>query len=371
MEEPRPKFERTVAVAFLLVLLGGCLLVMRPFISALLWAVILSFSLWPLHGRVVRMVGGRRTLASLVLAFGLAAIILVPAFVVGLSLADNVQELTVVVKRWMAEPPSPPSWLGKVPLVGAKAVEQWKELAADSSTLMEKAKTLVEPVSLWLLRSGVALGRGLLELALSFLISFFLLRDGLRVSEHLSHGAGRIAGVRGQQLLVVAGKTVRGVVYGILGTAFFQAVLAAIGFVIAGVPGVPLLALLTFILCIVPAVGAPLVWIPAVLWLFHEGATGRAVFLIIWGIGVSSVDNFVKPWLISHGSDMPFLLVFFGALGGLAAFGFIGLFIGPTLLAVSYKLLQEWISTKLGDGSQQDYGNQRKSNEDANLAATA
>src|SRR5215471_8530460 len=296
MEEPRPKSERTIAVACLVVLLAGCLLVMRPFISALLWAAILSFSLWPLHGRIVKMVGGRRTLASLVLAFGLAAIILVPALVVGLSLADNVQELTGVVKRWMAEPPSAPSWLGKVPLVGTKAVEQWNELAADSSALMEKAKTLVEPVSLWLLKSGVALGRGLLELALSFLISFFLLRDGVRVSGHLSHGAGRIAGARGQQLLIVAGKTVRGVVYGILGTAFVQAVLAAIGYVIAGVPSVPLLAMLTFILCIVPAVGAPLVWIPADLWLFHQGATGRAVFLIIWGIAVSSVDNFVKPW---------------------------------------------------------------------------
>jgi predicted PurR-regulated permease PerM len=317
------------------------------------------------------MVGGRRTLASLILAFGLGTIVLVPSLVVGLTLADNVQDLSGVVKRWMAEPPSPPGWLGKVPLVGPRAVEQWTNLAADSSTLVEKAKALVEPISLWLLRSGVALGRGLIELALSILITFFLLRDGLRVSERITHGAGRIAGARGQQLLVVAGKTVRGVVYGILGTAFFQGVLAAIGFLIAGVPGVPLLALLTFVLCIVPAVGAPLVWIPAVLWLFHEGANGRAVFLIIWGIGVSSVDNFVKPWLISHGSDMPFLLVFFGALGGLAAFGFIGLFIGPTLLAVSYKLLQEWMSTKPTDGAEKNYGKPNKGNETAELTASA
>jgi predicted PurR-regulated permease PerM len=371
MEEPRPKLERTIAVAVLVVLLCGCLLVMRPFISALLWAAILSFSLWPLHGRVVKMVGGRRTLASLILAFGLGLVVLVPSLVVGLTLADNVQELSVVVKRWMSEgAPSAPAWLAKVPLVGPKAVEQWNELAADSSTLIEKAKTLIEPVSLWLLKSGVALGRGLLELALSFLITFFLLRDGVRVSGHLSHGVGRIAGARGQQLLIVAGKTVRGVVYGILGTAFFQAVLAAIGYVIAGVPGVPLLAMLTFVLCIVPAVGAPMVWIPAVLWLFHQGATGHAIFLIVWGIGVSSVDNFVKPWLISHGSDMPFLLVFFGALGGLAAFGFIGLFIGPTLLAVTYKLVQEWISTKPGEGSQ-SYDEKRTDKETAQFAAGA
>jgi predicted PurR-regulated permease PerM len=139
----------------------------------------------------------------------------------------------------------------------------------------------------------------------------------------------------------LASSTVRGVVYGILGTALVQAVMAGIGYLIAGVPGAGMLALLTFFLSVVP-IGPPLIWVPAALWLFHEGSTGWAVFMLLWGVGVSSVDNVVKPWLISQGSDMPFLLIFFGVLGGALTFGFIGVFLGPTLLAVGYRLVTEW-----------------------------
>jgi predicted PurR-regulated permease PerM len=133
-------------------------------------------------------------------------------------------------------------------------------------------------------------------------------------------------------------------VYGILGTALTQAVMAGVGFFIAGVPGAGMLALLTFFLSVVP-IGPPLIWIPATLWLFHQGSPAWALFMLVWGIGVSSIDNVVKPWLISQGSDMPFLLIFFGVLGGVVTFGFIGAFLGPTLLAVGYRLMTEW-STK-------------------------
>jgi predicted PurR-regulated permease PerM len=138
---------------------------------------------------------------------------------------------------------------------------------------------------------------------------------------------------------------VRGVVYGILGTALVQAVMAGIGFVIAGVPGAALLALLTFCLSVVP-VGPPLIWIPVSLWLFQQGSIGWGIFMVIWGVGVSSVDNIVKPWIISQGSPMPFLLIFFGVVGGAMVFGFIGLFVGPTLLAVGYRLVNEWAAER-------------------------
>ncbi len=347
MQDKRSQLEQRLGWAFLLLLLVGCFMVMQPFVSALLWALVRSFSLWPLHRRLVRHLGGRRSLAAIVITVGLLLVILLPFVIVGATLADNVQQLTGATRRWIeAGPPAPPAWLSKVPLVGQKATTEWQELAADSSKLLEQAKRLLEPASIWLLKSGFALTKGLLELTLSILISFFFLRDGSRLAETLIIGIRRIAGDRGERLLEAAGKTVRGVVYGILGTALVQAVLAGIGYLIAGVPGAPLLALLTFFLCIVPAVGAPIIWIPAALWLFHIGSPGRAVFMVVWGIGVSSLDNVVKPWLISHGSDMPFILIFFGVLGGALAFGFIGLFIGPTLLALGYKLVAEWFATK-------------------------
>jgi predicted PurR-regulated permease PerM len=211
--------------------------------------------------------------------------------------------------------------------------------------LLQKAKPLIESVSLWLLKSGFTLGRGVIELALSILITFFLLRNGLSVSERLNLGVQRIAGSRGEQLLQVAGKTVRGVVYGVLGTALIQTILAGIGYLVAGVPGAGVLTLITFGLCIVPAVGVPLIWIPATIWVFSQHGTSWGIFMVVWGLIVSCVDNFIRPWLISSGSKLPFLLMLFGALGGLLAFGFIGLFIGPTLLAVSYKLVEEWLAS--------------------------
>ncbi|MBK9140168.1 MAG: AI-2E family transporter [Verrucomicrobia bacterium] len=345
MNERRTKVEQSLGWIILALLLGGCLLVMLPFATALVWGTVLSVSSWPLYRRLLGWLGGRRTLAAALMALAMICVVLLPFVVVGVNLGDNVKELTAATRRWMdAGPPAPPAWLPKVPAIGQQAAEYWLSLAADSSKLIEAGKGLIEPVSGWLLSVGLALGRGLLQLALSILVAFFLFRDGGKAAERLGSAVTRIAGDRGVHLLTVAGNTVRGVVYGILGTALVQAVLAGVGFFIAGVPGAGVLALLTFFLSVVP-VGPPLVWLPAVLWLFSQGATGWGIFMLIWGVGVSSVDNFVKPWLISQGSALPFLLIFFGVIGGALAFGFIGVFIGPTLLAVGYRLVREWAAS--------------------------
>jgi predicted PurR-regulated permease PerM len=344
MNESRSKLESNLGWFVLILLLFGCLLVLLPFVSAMLWAVVLSFSSWPLYRRVLKWVGGRRTLAALLLSLGMILVVLLPFVLVGLTLADNVTELKTAAQRWLdAGPPAPPAWLAKVPLVGKAATESWQSLAADSAKLLQTAKRFIEPVGSWLLKAGLKLGAGLLELALSILITFFLLRNGPSVAEKLTTAVGRIGGERGTHLLEVAGNTVRGVVYGILGTAFVQAMMAGVGFVIAGVPGAAFLALLTFFLSVVP-VGPPLVWLPVALWLFNQGRTGWGIFMLIWGMGVSTVDNLVKPWLISQGSDMPFILILLGVLGGALAFGFIGVFLGPTLLALGWRLVAEWAS---------------------------
>jgi len=346
MNELRTKLEQNLGLGLLGLLLVGCLLVLLPFATVLLWAVVLSFSMWPLYGRVLKLVRGRRTLAALLLSLAMVLAVLLPFGIVGVKLGDNVTELKAATQRWIDEGlPTAPDWLAKVPLVGGSMADSWNSFVSDSSKLLEKAKPMLEPVGAWLLKAGLNLGIGLAQLALSILLTFFLLRNGAAVGGTLNDAIRRIAGERGTHLLLVAGNTVRGVVYGILGTALVQAVVAGIGFVIAGVPGAALLALLTFFLSVLP-VGPPLIWLPAAFWLFHQGSTGWGIFMIIWGIGVSSVDNFVKPWLISQGSDMPFLLIFFGVLGGALAFGFIGVFIGPTLLAVGYRVVTEWLAVK-------------------------
>lgn len=344
----RTKVEQQLGWIALALLLGGCLLVMLPFVSALLWGTVLSVSAWPLYQRLVKLLRGRNNVAAALLAFAMICVILLPFVIVGTTLGENVRELTAAVRGWIdAGPPAPPEWLAKIPGIGRQATEYWQRLAADSSMLLEAGKRFIEPLTGWLLSAGFGLGRGLFELALSILIAFFIFRDGGRLAERLGTAVERIAGERGRHLLAVAGGTVRGVVYGILGTALVQAVMAGIGFWIAGVPGAGVLALLTFFLSVVP-VGPPLIWLPAALWLFHQGSNGWGIFMLVWGVGISSVDNVVKPLIISQGSAMPFLLIFFGVLGGAVTFGFIGVFIGPTLLAVGYRIVTEWAASPRG-----------------------
>lgn len=333
-----------MARALLVLLIIGCIFILRPFVSALLWAAVLCFSTWPIYTRLLRLLKGRNTLAALVMSLAMILTLLLPFVIVGISLADNAKELGVAIQKWAAAgPPAPPEWLAKFPVIGTRASEYWVTMASDTGRLLAKAKQIAQPFTGVLLKGGVLLGAGLFELALSVLIAFFFFRGGETVAKHLRWGVTRIGGEQGDRLLDVAGQTVRGVVHGILGTALAQSVMAGIGFLIAGVPGAALLALLTFFLSVVP-MGPPLIWIPATLWLFNQEATGWGIFMIVWGIGVSSIDNVVKPWLISQGSAMPFLLIFFGVLGGAVAFGFIGVFLGPTLLAVGYRLVQEWIA---------------------------
>ena len=337
------KLERGLGWAVLLLLMLGCLLVLRPFVSALLWALVLCCSSWPLYCRLLRFVRQRRSLAAFMMTMGMILIILLPFVIVGSTLAENVKDVSAAVKGWFAQgPPGPPGWVQKVPLVGEQVADFWRSTVADTAKLWPYAQRLIQPVSKGLIGFGLVLGGGLIELALSVFITFFLFRNGVALADQLTSAVERISGERGKHLLGVANKTIRGVVYGILGTSLCQAVLAGIGFIIAGVPGPTFLALLTFFASVIPVVGTTLVWLPAALWLFHQGATGWGIFMIIWGLGVGNVDNIIKPWLISQGSDMPFILIFFGVLGGALTFGLIGVFLGPTLLAVGYRLLQEW-----------------------------
>ncbi len=346
MSSPQPELERKLGWLILALLLAGCLFILRPFLSSLLWAAILSFSSWPLYCRVLRWVRGRRMLAALLVSGGMVGTILVPAAMVGLTLKDNVRDLTTATQRWIDEgPPPPPAWIARVPVVGPDVARYWKNLGTDGGEWMGAIRRLLEPASAWLLHWGLRLGQGLFHLALSILVTFLLLRNGPVVARTLTDAVERIAQERGKRLLLLAGTTVRGVVYGILGTALVQGLLAGVGLLVAGVPGPAVLAMLVFFLSVVPG-GPLLVMLPAVLWLFHQQAGGWAVFMLIWGVGVSTVDNFVRPWLISQGSDIPFVLILFGVLGGAFAFGLVGIFIGPTLLAVGHRILAEWVQAR-------------------------
>lgn len=341
-----PVVERNLGRILLTLLFGSCLLMLLPFLTALLWAAILSYSLWPVYQFLLRHVGGRRNLAALLCSLGLALVVLLPFAGAGAKVAGNVDGFRATARQWAAHGlPPPPVWLRPIPLLGPRLADAWQEMVSDRDKVEATAQRLIEPVSRLLLKAGLVVGSGLVHLALSILVTFFLLREGTRAAAAMTTLLDRIGGERGRRLLGAAGDTMRGVVYGILGTALLQAVLAGAGFLVAGVPGVGLLVLVIFVLSVVP-MGPPLVFIPAALWLFAQGSTGWGVFMLVWGLAVSSLDNVVRPWLISQGSDLPFLLIFLGVVGGALTFGFIGVFLGPTLFAVAHRLVQEWAAAE-------------------------
>ena len=336
------RFELVISGAALVLLLLGCAFVLRPFATSLLWAVVLWLATAPIHQQVLAWVGERRTVAAALMTLGVSSVLLLPIVVVGFSVADSAQDLASASRRWLeAGPPQPPLWLESVPLVGRHVTHEWITLAGDSQRLLAQAERLIEPATTWAAAVGLAILRGVTEIAVSILIAFFLYRDRVAFGDRFRAAAARIAGPSADPLLALAINTLHSVVYGILGTAVVQGVMAGVGLLIAGVPGAILLGLLTFFLSIVP-MGPPMVWVPATIWLYQTGAPGWALFMLIWGFGVSSIDNFLKPWLISQGSTLPFILIFFGVVGGVLAFGFIGVFLGPTLLAVGYRLVLDW-----------------------------
>lgn len=347
MNSIEKRIEQIAGIAAVAFLVIGCFVVVRPFISAVAWAAILCYSTWPVYSWIERKLSGKHNLAATLMTLLIATVVVLPFVVVGFSLADNVSHMIEKIRGIFHDgAPTPPSWVGNIPLVGKTIESYWLEMAHDSKKSFEAFKLFFDRSKGWLVNRGLDLGQGLFQLVLSVFVAFFFYRDGPFVIANLHRAIQRIVGDRTQHLLSVIGGTIKSVVYGILGTALAQGTCAVIGFWFAGLPLPLLWGLLTFFFSLIPS-GPPFIWVPATIWLFYQGSVGWGIFLGIWGLFViSGVDNIVKPYLISRGSNLPFILVFLGVLGGVLAFGFIGLFLGPTLLAVGYSLLQEWSSEK-------------------------
>jgi predicted PurR-regulated permease PerM len=333
-------------VALLTLLVIGTVLVMRPFIISLILAAVLAHASWPVYGWLLDRLHDRSGAAAMAMTALLLLTLVTPFAIMGVSLVDNAVELLRMLRETLNRPlPPPPGWLETVPFAGGYLKGKWQLMQGDegAALLQLKQYVLQLPLKDWAIRAGAALGHGVVLITFSVFICFFFYRDGPAITARTQAVMERLAGHRAKQLIEVTAGTVSRVVNGILGTALAQSVLALVGFWIAGVPGAMLLGLLTFFLSIIP-MGPPLVWLPAALWLYSRGETGWALFLAGYGLVViSSIDNVIKPYLISRGGSLPLLLVFMGVLGGLLAFGFIGVFLGPVILAMAYALLSEWM----------------------------
>lgn len=337
--------DRLLVQILLLGLLGASLWVLAPFWSALFWAAVLSFASWPVMRLLTRVLGGRQALAAGLLTLLWTGVVAVPLVMLGFNLADHIKDITGLVRDLQLEglPPAP-AWLVDVPLLGERLVNFWQTLDQQGAALFATVQPYLGQVGNWLLARSARIGGGMVELALSLVLVFFFYRDGPRLAAFAESLLQRLIGDRAEHYLELVAGTVQRVVNGVIGTAAAQAILAWIGFSIAGIPGAMILGVLTFgfSLIMVP----PLIWGPAVAWLFWQGEVGMGIFLLVWGLFViSGVDNILKPYLISRGGNLPLIVVLLGVFGGILAFGFMGLFLGPTLLAVAYSLLSDWVSS--------------------------
>ena len=336
---------RAIIIAIAVGLVGwGCVVTLNPFLPAMLLAVIFCLSTWPAFTVLQAKVGGRAWLAALIMTILLFIGFLLPLFLLGSSLAENVGQLIrFMVTSFKNAHGQPPAWVFTLPDWIREYVENfWQTYLNSGEQVVEGLTEYASPISHQVIYFGKKIAQGLVDLAMGIFISFFFFLYGSQTIKRVGILLDRFIGERGLHLLQISKDTLISVVYGILGTALAQGAVAGFGFWVSKVPGAAFLGLVTMLLSLIPG-GPPLIWVPVTIWLFVESHVGMGIFMALWGLlAISGVDNFVRPYFISLGSDLPLLLVLLGVLGGLVAFGFIGLFIGPTLLAVAYALLLEW-----------------------------
>ena len=335
----------TLAVLFIGGLIAASFWVMRPFLPAIVWAITLVIATWPLMTWVQRQVGHRRGPAVLIMCLLLLLVLIVPFWLAVTTVVANVDEIAELVRTILSlRVPPPPDWLADVPLVGTPLAQAWARLtSAGARELAPLLTPYAGEVTRWFASAAGSLGSVILQLLLIVAIAAILYTNGEKAATLALRFGRRLSGDRGEMVIRLAGQAIRAVALGVVVTAIAQSVLGGIGLAVAGVPFAPLLSALMFLLCLAQ-VGPALVLIPAVVWMYFVGDTVWATVLLAFTVPAMTLDNVLRPILIRKGADLPLLLILAGVIGGLIATGLLGIFLGPTVLAVTYTLLFAWIS---------------------------
>ena len=337
---------RTIlAVLFIGGLIAGSLWILRPFLPAVIWATMIVVGTWPVLLRLQGWLWGRRALAVMVMTVALLLVFVVPLSLAIGTIAANAD----VIAGWAGalstvKLSAPPGWVQTLPLVGKRAAQAWGELAAaGQEDLAKKLAPYAEVLIRWFVEEVGNFGSMAIQFLLTVVISAILFSTGETVAEGLRRFARRLAGAQGENSVVLAGQAIRGVALGVVVTAFIQAILGGIGLAVAGVPFATILTAIMFLLA-VARIGPLPVLLAGIVWLYWTGSPGWATALVVWSILVGPVlSDVAGPIMMKKGADLPLLLIFSGVIGGLIAFGLVGIFIGPMLLAVSYRLLEAWV----------------------------
>jgi predicted PurR-regulated permease PerM len=355
-----PPPRQDLARVLLAVLSIGALIlvsawVMLPFLGALIWAITIVAATWPLMLRLQSVLWGRRSLAVLLVTSALLLLLFIPLSIAIGAIVENVGQIIAWVKSLQTfQLPAAPAWLVGLPVVGPRAGELWNHVATSGvDQLARETAPYAATVAAWLIGQIGNIGLIVLQFLLTVAVAAILYANGEEAARLVLRFGHRLAGERGANAMRLAGRAIRGVALGIVVTALVQSALGGISLAIAGVPFAALLSGVMFVLCIAQ-VGPMLVLVPAVIWLYWSGQTGWGTFLLVCTVIVGTLDNVLRPFLIKKGADLPLLLIFAGVIGGLVAFGLVGIFVGPVVLAVTYTLLEAWMNDDpylLGDES--------------------
>ena len=336
----------TILIALTIgILIVSSFWVLRPFLIAIIWAGLIVIATWPILTTLEARLGGRRGLAVAMMTAAMLLVVFIPMMLVVLTIVNNAENITAQAKSLTSlSLSSPPGWIERAPLVGGKLAERWKVFASLSpEDRFVKVTPYARMMLQWVATQAGGIGVAMLQFLLTVIIAMIFYARGEIVREGLLSFARRLAGRQGEEVAILAGKTVRGIVLGVVVTALVQAAVAGIGLFVVGVPAAALLTAVMAILCLAQ-LGPLLVLIPAIIWLYWTGQPAWGTVLLVFSAVAGTIDNVIRPFLIKKGADLPLLLIFAGVVGGLIAFGIIGLFIGPVVLAVTYTLLKAWVS---------------------------
>ena len=343
-DDPAVLIERAIVLLLFALLLLGVGIVLRPLATAIAFGAILAIATWPLRTGLIR-IGLRRGLVPAVLLVASLALLAAPVIIVAPNLSARLVKLGQQVEHSVQLlPDTPPAWVPGLPLIGSRIDQAWQR-AAQAEDLRTALTPYADLLHAWLTHTAAVLAESVVQLILALIVCAMFWASGEAVGEAMFDVMRRLGGATAVGALQTAVVALRSVAYGVVGTAVMQGVVMAVGAAIVGIPASVLLGFCVMLLAI-SQIGAPLiilVWgIPA--WsLFHAGDTFGGIFMAVWGLVlVTSSDNFVKPWLIRKGVEMPLALVILGVFGGFVSLGFLGLFIGPALLAVAFTLLSAW-----------------------------
>jgi predicted PurR-regulated permease PerM len=334
--------EATIRIGLLIALLAWCFEILRPFVLPMAWAIIIAVAVHPAYRWVRTRLGERgRLAAGVVTLLGLVVLIL-PTLLLGGTLVEGSQTLATLLGGESHGIPAPPETIRTWPLVGTSVYQTWNDAHKNLAAVLQPLRPQIVAFGRWLLATAAGAGFAFLQTLLAIVIAGVLLANDVGGRRAAHSVARRLAGPRGEELATLARATVQSVAQGILGVALIQAVLAGLGFLVVGVPGAGLWALLGLLLCVVQ-IGLLPVTLPIVIYVFSTAEPLIAALFTIWIVVVSLLDNFLKPLLLGRGVRVPTIIIFLGSIGGFLASGIIGLFVGSVVLVLGFTLFQAWL----------------------------